>query len=224
MVNARRDRRFAFQMRVMRAVGLAALALAGCDSLASPDYVGEPMFTLVGTFATSAAAPDDPLGGVALMWQDAGGAAGPGMATTRVPVSIRFPATFRVDVPVPPPAIARFTVADGEPQLAEAYVFVVADPAADRLAPRGVDRVHALVFAADDIGAGSATADYLGGPISRGYHLRRFVAGQGGSAQQARIERCVAGGAPRDACEVRRAYQLAATDDHDPLRIAVTPP
>jgi len=209
----------------MRVVGLAAaLALAGCDALASPDYVGEPMFTLVGTFAAAASAPDDPLGGVALMWQDAGGASGPGIATTRVPVSIRFPATFRVDVPVPPPAIARFTVGDGEPQLAEGYVFVVTDPAADRLEPRGVDRTHVLVYATDDIAAGTATAEYLGGPISRGYHLRRFVPGEAGAVQRGMIERCVASGALRATCEVRRAYQLAATDDHDSLRIAVTPP
>jgi hypothetical protein len=202
----------------MRRVLLAATCLTGCDSLASKDYVGEPLFTLAGSFAST---PTGAVGGVALLWQDARGAGGPGVAATTVPVALAFPASFRVDVPVPPPNTVRFQLDDGV-ALAEAYVYVVADAA--QLAPRGSDRGHVLVFASADVADGTLSADYLGGPISAGYHLRRFAAGTPGTAQAQLIERCVAGGAARDACTTRRSYQLAPIGDDDPLRIVVTPP
>jgi hypothetical protein len=208
----------------MRAATAIALLVAGCDSLAGNEYVGEPMFTLVGTFATTGRAPATPFGGVALLWQDAVGAGGPGIAATTVPVAIAFPDAFRVDVPTPPPAAARFGFADADVELAEAYVYVVADAGAARVRPRGADRAHALVFASADVAAGTLAADYLGGPMAAGYHLRRYAsATTPGSAQAALVERCAAV-APRDACVIRRAYQLAPIGDDDPLRIEVTPP
>ncbi len=205
----------------MRRVVLAAGCLIGCDSLAPKDYVGEPMFTLTGSFATTTA-PADPVGGVALLWQDAGGAGGPGVVATTVPVELAFPATFRVDVPVPPPDDARFAFDGDAAELAEAYVYVVGE--GPDLAPRGAERGHVLVFASRDVAPGSLAADYLGGPMSAGYHLRRFVAGAPGAAQAQMIDRCVASGASRDACTARRDYQLAPIADDDPLRIVVLPP
>src|SRR5215207_9670252 len=104
----------------MRRAMLVCL-LAGCDPLAGGGYVGEPMFTLTGTFVATGKTPD--VGGLALMWQDSGGAGGPGIVATTVPVEIAFPSTFRVSIPLPPPAVVRFAFDDVE--LAEAYVFVV---------------------------------------------------------------------------------------------------
>ena len=126
----------------MRRVALALCLAGGCDSLAGHEYVGEPMFTLVGTLESNARTADDPVGGLALMWQDTAGPGGPGVAATAVPVAIEFPTTFRVAVPLPPPDQARFGFDDSPARLAEAYVFVVADPASPRLIPRGLDRVH----------------------------------------------------------------------------------
>jgi hypothetical protein len=212
-------------MHRMRAGMMIAIALAGCDSLASNDYVGDPMITLRGTFATTANAPEDPVEGVALLWQDSATADGPGVATTAVPVAIQFPATFRVDVPTPPPSAARFGFADGDVELGEAYVYVVAEPAAAELQPLGSDREHVLVYASADVAAGTLAADYLGGPLSAGYHLRRFAAVDApGTAQAALIAKCVAGGATSAACATRRAYQLGDSADDAPLRIVVTPP
>lgn len=201
------------------------MALAGCDPLAGSDYVGQPMFTLQGTFASKANAPASPVGGVALLWQDTRGAGGPGVAATAVPVSIEFPAAFDVSVPAPPPGAARFVLGAGEPQLAEAYVYVVGDVAAPRQTPRGTDREHVLVWASADVSEGTLAAGYLGGAIAAGYHLRRFQpVSEVGPAQRLLIERCVADGAPREACETRRAYQLEAITDEAPLRIEVSPP
>ena len=195
----------------------------GCDALAPSDYVGEPLFTLEGTFATTTNAPEDPLGGVALLWQDPSGPDGPGVASTTVPVAIQFPASFHVDIPVPPPEAARFTFADSDVAIAEAYVFVV-ETTADHVVPRGGERVHVVVWASADVADGSLAADYLGGAITAGYHLRTFVPATAGMAQRAMIDRCIAGGARQRACELRRGYQLATSGDHDRLAITVSPP
>lgn len=204
---------------------VAVALLVGCDPLAGSDYVGQPMFTLQGTFASKANAPSSPVGGVALLWQDAQGAGGPGVAATTVPVSIEFPAAFDVAVPGPPPAVARFRIGAGEPELAEAYVYVVADVKAPRQTPRGMDREHVLVWAGADVTQGSPSAMYLGGAVSAGYHLRRFQHMDTVTPpQRVLIERCVAGGAARGACETRRAYQLEAITDEARLSIEVSPP
>lgn len=206
----------------MRGILLVALA-AGCDPLASSDYVGQPLITLTGTFASTTTAPASPVGGVALLWQDSAGPGGPGVAATTVPVSIEFPAAFTVAVPTPPPVAARFVVDDVE--LAEAYIYVVSDVGAPRRTTRGTDRTHVLVWASGDVAAGSRAADYLGGAMTAGYHLRRFEPVHAvGPAQAQLIERCVASGAIRSACETRRAYQLHDISDGDPLQIAVSPP
>jgi hypothetical protein len=206
------------------ALTLPLAALAGCDSLASSEYVGDPLFTLTGTFSATSTAPQDPVGGLALMWQDTTGAGGPGARATTVPVSIAFPSAFRVDVPVPPPDVAKFSFADSDVTIAEAYVFVVVDPSQTPLVAAGNDRGHALVYASADVAAGTLAADYLGGPITAGYHLRHFAAGTPGMAQSQMIARCQASGATPTACTVRRSYQLAPVGDDDGLHIAVTPP
>jgi hypothetical protein len=212
-------------MRRLLWIGIALVT--ACDPLASRDYVGQPLFTLRGSFASSApaSAPDGPVGGIALMWQDSVGAGGPGIAATVVPVAISFPDTFEVDVPNLPPDAARFTFPDHAITLAEAYVYVVQDPAALPLVPVGTDRVHVLVYASADVAAGTMAADYFGGPIDAGYHLRRFDAvTTPAAAQAALIDRCVASGATVPACGARRSYQLGPIADDDPLAIAVSPP
>ncbi|MBV8757672.1 MAG: hypothetical protein JO257_10365 [Deltaproteobacteria bacterium] len=196
--------------------------LVGCDPLAGSDYVGQPLITVHGTFAATGA-PTAPLGGVALLWQDANGPGGPGVAATTVPVSLEFPAAFELAVPTPPPVEARFTV-DGV-QLAEAYIYVVGDLGAPRKTTRGTDRTHVLVWASGDVADGSRAAEYLGGPVTAGYHLRRFEPTHDvGIAQQTLIDRCAQSGAIRSACVTRRSYQLRAVDDADPLRIVVGHP
>ena len=189
--------------------------LAACDSLARGDYVGEPLYTLEGTLS----APDDRVGGVALLWQDPRGADGPGIETTAVPVALAFPAAFKVSIPSPPPANVRFEL--GGIELAEAYIYAVADPAAERPEPRGLARTHVVVFAASDVPEGSAAAAYLGGPISAGYHLRAYAPATAPRAQTILIDRCVAAGWQRRACEVRRAYELSPSADDAALVIQV---
>lgn len=203
--------------------GLFAIAslLVGCDSLADGDYVGEPMFTVHGTLVTATKqAPD--AGGVLLAWQDPGGAGGPGLATTKVSLETEL-ATVKLTVPLPPPATVRFAFDDADVEIAEAFVLLVDDAGMPRPVPHGIARDRVVVFATADVPAGSQAADYLGGPMSAGYHLRRLVQGTPGAAQQIMIDRCTASGASAGACATRRAYQLAPVDDADSVRIVVTP-
>jgi hypothetical protein len=206
-------------MRSTVLVGLA-VAATGCDSFADIDYIGEPLIVLSGTFAASSR-PVGHVGGVALLWQDAEGAGGPGKASTAVPVSIEFPAAFRVAVPAPPPELVRFAFGD-EPELAECYVYVVADTSPHPTRFYGMDRTHALIYAEDDIVEGTLAAAYLGGPVSAGYHLRRYLATETPSAAQAElIGRCMANGDSRARCTGRRLYKLVATSDEEPLQIVL---
>src|SRR5262245_1600438 len=173
----------------MRTVFL--LVLAACDPLAGRDYVGEPLITVTGTFAPTSAAPSDPVGGVALMWQDPDGAGGPGKAATSVPVAIEFPASFSIAVPTPPPDGVALVFGDGS-AVAEAYIFVVGDIGeAHPTRLLGADRAHALIYAPSDINDGSAAAAYLGGAVSAGYHVRRYTGADAPPPAQAEaVTRC----------------------------------
>jgi len=202
---------------------LPLLLATACDSLAGPDYVGEPLITLTGTFAPTSAPPAS-VGGIALLWQDAEGSGGPGKAIVAVPVSIEFPTTFAVQVPTPPPDDVTFAFTDGVP-LAECYVYVVADDT-DTRQFLGTDRTHALVWAAGDVADGTPAAAYLGGAVTAGYHLRRYNAStQMSTQQQTLVDRCTARGEPADACAARHRYQLTPPISEDEsLRIVLWPP
>lgn len=204
-----------------RGLVVFVLVLSGCDPLASSDYVGEPMFTMSATLVTATKQTPE-AGGIALAWQDPGGAGGPGVATTVVPVKTRLDGVT-ISVPLPPPLAARFAFDDSDVELAEAFVLLVDDSVGDRPVPHGISRDRVLVFATGDVRAGTKAADYLGGPMTAGYHLRKLGHGTLGPAQQLMIDRCVAAGSTIAACAARRDYQLEAADDTGPVRIVVTP-
>jgi hypothetical protein len=203
----------------MRLLAASALAALGCDPLADGTYVGEPIITFEGTFSeTSRLVRVD--GKLALLWQDARGAGGPGAEVTVLPFVTSSLGSFTAAVPVPPASAAMFGFDDGGPQLGEAYVHVVTGvPITTADLDLGLDPVHVVVFADHDVVDGDA-AGYLGGPVTAGYHLRRFtMAAAVGPAQRQLIERCVASTGDRVACESRRGYQLDPADDTESLHI-----
>ncbi|HUS27390.1 MAG TPA: hypothetical protein VMZ53_02745 [Kofleriaceae bacterium] len=212
--------------------GLIVIAslLGACDPLADGDYVGDPMFTLQGTLVTTTK-QSSTAGGVLIAWQDPGGAGGPGVATTPVSVETELPATVKLSVPLPPPPVVRFAFDDSDVELAEGFIVLVDETAGPRPVSQGIARDRVVVFATADVAEGTQAADYLGGPITAGYHLRRLVqagpsaaaAPHVSAAQQLMIDRCVASGASLAACTARRSYQLAAVDDTDLVRIVVRP-
>jgi hypothetical protein len=200
---------------------VVVLAAIGCQPLADLTYEGEAMFTLEGTLSES----NRPLqvdAKLALLWQDPLGAGGPGLHVTPIPFRIGSLGAFTASVPIRPEPAVRCRFDDGGPELAEAYFHMVtAVPLATSRADLGVDLHHVLIFAESDVTGGDA-ADYLGGPVSAGSHLRQFtVASTPGPAQRQLIERCVVATDDRAVCEVRRGYQLQPVDDGTPLTITL---
>lgn len=205
----------------MMAVVLVGVVAIGCTPLADQSYAGEALFTMAGTFSATRA-PIEVDARIALLWQDWETAGGPGIETTPIPFTVGTFGSFRAQLVAVPGAPARFAFADDGPVLAEAYLHVVlANPVATSDQDLGQELGHAVVYADRDVSGGDA-ADYLGGPMAAGYHLRRLtVTDQPGAAQRSLIERCAARTGDRPACTSRRGYQLGAVDDAEPLRITL---
>jgi hypothetical protein len=203
----------------MKRAVLLVVAASACDPLVDNGYTGQPLFTLQGTLA-EAMRPHDAAAELALLWQDPATAAGPGVETAVLPFQLDALGSFTADIPVQPAGEAWFAFDDGGPRLGEAYLHVVSQvPVASSDFDLGLDPVHVVVYADADV-VGGAAADYLGGDVTAGYHLRRFAAtAEPGAAQRQLIARCAANTADPDACAARRAYRLDPIDDETALRI-----
>ncbi len=150
-----RTARVTVLIRLMRllAVTIVVAGLLGCDSLASSDYVGQPLFTLTGTFVAASSSPQGSVGGLALLWQDPASSAGRTGVSPRPPCRCRsrFHRQFSViDVHAPPPLTPRGS-RSRTPTLAIAGGVRVRrrDPTHPRRScePCGAsDRGHALVY------------------------------------------------------------------------------
>jgi hypothetical protein len=203
----------------MRYAVLFAVLASGCEPLVDVTYTGQPLFTLSGTLS-SAMRPYDVGAELALLWQDPRTAGGPGVAAFALPFELGALGSFTANVPAQPPSAAWFAFDDGGPRLGEAYLHVVTElPISTSEFDLGLDPTHVLIYAAADVAGGSA-ADYLGGDLAAGYHLRRFTStATPGTAQRELIERCVANTHDRVACAARRGYRLDPVDDATALRI-----
>jgi len=203
----------------MKCAVAIAIVAGGCDPLVDGSYTGRPLFTLDGTLS-EATRPHEVDAKLALLWQDPETAGGPGIVAQAIPYALAAPNSFSADVPAKPPNAAWFAFDDGGPRLGEAYVHLVTHvPVTTSDFDLGLDQLHVLVYAADDVVGGSAS-EYLGGDVTAGYHLRLFTATTTpGPAQRELIDRCIANTGDPIACERRRAYRLDPVDDATPLRI-----
>jgi len=205
----------------MKRAALLAVVTSACDPLVDDTYTGRSLFTLEGTLA-EAMRPHDADPALALLWQDPGTAAGPGVEAAEIPFTLDALGSFTAQIPAKPPAGAWFAFDDGGPRLGEAYLHVVTQvPITTADVDLGLDPVHVIVYADGDV-VGGAASDYLGGDVTAGYHLRRFMAtAQPGAGQRELIARCVANTGDHDACAVRRAYRLDPIGDTAALRIVL---
>jgi hypothetical protein len=203
----------------MRWAVLLIVLVSGCEPLVDATYTGRPLFQLSGTLS-AATRPYQVDARLALLWQDARTAGGPGVATVAIPCEFGALGAVSAEVPAQPPDAAWFAFDDGGPRLGEAYIHVVTHvPITTSDVDLGLDPMHALIYAEADV-AGGAAADYLGGDVTAGYHLRRFsLTATPGAAQRQLIERCVASTGDRVSCEARRGYRLDPVDDATPLHI-----
>lgn len=154
----------------------AALAAAGCDQPAGPDYEGEVLASLRGTVVDDRST-DTSAAKVVLVW-GVDEAPIDRHVATEVPVAGAFPAEFRLDVFEPPPDDALMTPEGvDEPRIGVAYVLVVPEDAetADEAALLGGAEDHVLVYVDRDVVAGTFAADLLHGTPTQGYHLMDVV-------------------------------------------------
>lgn len=175
---------------------LAGLVL-GCDAQTDAHYVGEPLVTLQGRVESSGEMP--PLE-AAMLWQ----LAPPPDQTdqelaTRAPVQSGFPATFTLRLYRPPPAAAIRMLAPGEVAWARANAaavpYGVAAAQVGGLGPGNpsyaVDAAHWVMHLEQDVPSNSLTEWWLGGALSKGYHLMR-VTTLNTCLSSAEMEACVA--------------------------------
>jgi hypothetical protein len=162
---------------VLRFTWLAVLvALAACDNAVDAGYQGTPLYQLTGTVRS-----DRDVGSarIALLWVNPLAPASHDTSDA-LPVDVEgvFPSHFELPIYVPPRAgvlvdLARGTVAD-EPAVGFAYLLVYSQGWEDYFDRRGLlgaspDRM--VVYVSGEVKPGSATARFLHGTPTRGYHL-----------------------------------------------------
>jgi hypothetical protein len=197
--------------------------LAGCEPLVDPGYPGEPMARLHGTIV--GVDPERVADSVAILWNRNVGPSVPSGPIALAPLHPAFPAALTIDVLAAPPDDAFFAVAGDTARIAEGYLYLVRAGAEPPIETRdfsatAVDFV--LVYVDGDVAPGSLTADYLGGVLAPGYHLRDWRATLDLSPAQAYFgARCAdavsdAGAVDGqvEACRAKRRYRLvdAAAD------------
>ncbi len=199
-----------------------AFACSACDALVPGDYAGSPVLRIQGLASPSVGDATIIRDGVlaAAVWQDesADGAA----RFSRLALDLEFP-LFTIEMLKLPGPDVEFSVADGEPAIAEAYLHIVEEdtgpqPAlADFLA---TDFEHALVYVSASPSEGSLTSEYLGGRLAPGFHVMdRTPVDTLTPAQLSLVARCAAAATdlpPSQAeasCAARRLYRLGLARD-----------
>ncbi|WP_437874833.1 hypothetical protein [Sorangium sp. So ce513] len=193
------------------AVVASSFLLLACDAQVDPEYRGEPLATIQGAIV------------------DEGGA-GAGALYTAIlnynfviddfsridsaPVIGSFPAEFRIDLNVPPPAEALndFTLGGARPsesRFSTGYIAVLhegTDPNVDPGALAGIAEEHMLVYVETDVQPGTESERFLGGALTAGYHLMKWAPMTEAELQLARED-----------CEQRTSEPGKCNDAHDRL-------
>jgi len=158
----------------LRLAGAVFLVAAACDRQAGSDYGGEPLARIGGTIISSVAVPDGliPL----LSWE------GLTIDVVEPDITLEFPASFYIDIRERPDEnlLHDFTwqgAPPGESRVGFAMIsampfeVVEEDLPPDGLAPFGVAERHMVIYAEDDVVAGTFGAGVVGGEVTAGFHV-----------------------------------------------------
>jgi hypothetical protein len=155
--------------------GAIVLLLVGCDRQAGTGYAGEPLARIGGSIASSLA--EVPQGLVPVVsWE------GLSIDVVEPALTLEFPARFHIDIRQPPDpnVLYDFTwlgAPPGESRVGFAIIaampfeVVEEDLPPDGAAPFGVAERHMVIYAEDDVTAGSVGAGFVGGEVSAGFHV-----------------------------------------------------
>ncbi|WP_437807515.1 hypothetical protein [Sorangium sp. So ce1078] len=190
---------------------VASSFLLACDGQVDPGYRGEPLATIEGAIV------------------DEGGVDTSGLYTAilnynfliddfshidSAPVIGSFPAEFRIDLSVPPPAevLNDFTLGGTRPSESRFSVGYIAvlhegmDPNTELGSIAGLAEDYMLVYVETDVQPGTQSERFLGGALSAGYHLMKWAPMTEAELQQARED-----------CELRTPEPGMCNDANDRL-------
>ncbi|KYF83850.1 hypothetical protein BE18_41650 [Sorangium cellulosum] len=164
---------------VSAAVASSFLLLA-CDAQVDPEYRGEPLATIQGAIVDEGGSTEGHLRTAILNYNflvdDFG-------HTDLAPVVGSFPAEFRIDLNVPPPAevlndFTRGGARPSESRFSTGYIAVLKeglDPNVDPASIAGLAEEYMLVYVETDVQPGTQSERFLGGALSAGYHLMKWA-------------------------------------------------
>ena len=171
-------------MNVLRrfpAVIASSLLLLACDAQVDPRYDGEPLATIKGSIVSSTGGTASHLHTAVVNFRFT---VDDTYHADYAPVVGSFPAQFSIDLDVPPPSdtLNDFTQGGTQPsesRFSTGYIFVVRDGVDLNTNPAdaivGIAEEYVLVYVESDVQPGSRSAQFLGGALTAGYHLMKYV-------------------------------------------------
>ncbi|WP_437775117.1 hypothetical protein [Sorangium sp. So ce1097] len=193
------------------AVVASSFLLLACDAQVDPEYRGEPLATIQGAIVDEGGVDAGELYTAILNYNFV---INDFSHTDSAPVIGSFPAEFRIDLNVPPPAEALndFTLGGARPsesRFSVGYIAVLhegTDPNVDPGALAGIAEEYMLVYVETDVQPGTESERFLGGALTAGYHLMKWAPMTEAELQQARED-----------CELRTPEPGKCNDAHDRL-------
>jgi len=200
-----RQREVLFSVAGIASLAASVLAAAGCDAQRTPTDPGVPPDTVasvVGNVVNERTQPV-PAAKIVLVWAF-NGAMFPNSGTG-VDLIGNFPEHFKIDLTAPPDPQWLFLPSGNfqagyfdlgaESKIAIAHIIAVKQEidASSFILPTdyvGGAEDWVLVYAADDVAAGTAGAAYFGGPIRAGYHIMSVATIDEANADYAPILAC----------------------------------
>ncbi|WP_437752579.1 hypothetical protein [Sorangium sp. So ce1389] len=167
------------RFQLVPAVVASSLLLLACDAQVDPEYRGEPLATIQGAIVDSGGVDTSDLYTAILNYNFL---IDDFSRIDSAPVVGSFPAEFRIDLSVPPPAevLNDFTLGGSRPsesRFSTGYIAVLhegMDPNVDPGAVAGLAEEHMLVYVETDVQPGTQSERFLGGALTAGYHLMKW--------------------------------------------------
>ena len=165
---------------IVSAVVAASFLLVACDAQVDPEYRGEPLATIEGAIVDEGGVDTSDLYTAILNYNFL---VNDFSHIDSAPVIGTFPAEFRIDLSVPPPAevLNDFTLGGARPsesRFSTGYIVVLhegMDPNVDPAAIAGLAEEYVLVYVETDVQPGTESERFLGGALTAGYHLMTWA-------------------------------------------------
>ncbi|XYH94071.1 hypothetical protein ACMHYB_40420 [Sorangium sp. So ce1128] len=164
---------------LVSAVVASSFLLLACDAQVDPEYRGEPLATIQGAIVDEGGVDTSDLYTAILNYNFL---IDDFSHIDIAPVIGSFPAEFTIDLSVPPPAevLNDFTLGGTRPsesRFSTGYIAVLHEGMDPNVGPAiaGLAEEYVLVYVETDVQAGTESERFLGGALTAGYHLMKWV-------------------------------------------------